>query len=718
MKQPLRIFLSAVFLFTFFHASTASSIDKAYRALKIYDYFTARKGFYKAIKKHPLEAGYGLSVLFYKTDNPFHNYDSAYKYIEVCRNNYLRLPSKERPALKNKYGINDTVIHNIRDSIQYKAFKNILVAVKRSSIAKLDSFIAFQSASLYLPEVLFLRDSSIFYSICLLNNSQAYEQYIVNYPESIFLQQVRLKLDKALYAEATPNHLPVEYEKFIHKYPKSTFITDAENNVFSFYLEKKDVKDLYKSIYKFPRNKNVANAWKLIYTLSVPEYSPQALNSFLEKYPDFPYKQTIEQEIALLGIKLYTIKQDGRYGFIDSTGTPYVLPYLDGVEEFSEGLCAAEFNGKFGYVNKAGEAVITFKYENAESFKRGLAMVQTGGKSAIIDRTGNYVALGYDDIADYSEGLAIVTKAGKQGAINSSGQLVIATAYDKIGDFSEGRAYILKNGKYGYIDKQSDLVIANLFEWAESFKNKLARVKFNNKYGVINNKGDFVLKPEYERIEEPLKNIFVLVKGIHYGFAESSGCMLTDIVFDYSSKLKVADLCDGKWLRIITEDDQNLMNLNGKKLFPEEAYEEVYLPKDGLIRFFSNDKYGFIDEHSKQVAIRPMYDEAGDFSGGIAVARKKDNVLLIDRNNKIIFSDKADDIEALDNNLFLITKGGLTGLVNKAGRLLLNCEFTNIEKTTSHLLMLEKQGKMAYYDPVRFDFIWKEKGFDNNKKME
>src|ERR1051326_3825384 len=59
----------------------SNSLEKGFDALKIYNYFEAKKQFTNALRHHASGAEYGLSVIFYRNDNPFFNIDSAYQYI-------------------------------------------------------------------------------------------------------------------------------------------------------------------------------------------------------------------------------------------------------------------------------------------------------------------------------------------------------------------------------------------------------------------------------------------------------------------------------------------------------------------------------------------------------------------------------------------------------------------------------------------------------------
>ena len=62
-------------------AGIAGPLDKAFEALRIFDYFKARELFTKQVPKHPAGAWYGLSVITGRADNPFYQLDSALTYV-------------------------------------------------------------------------------------------------------------------------------------------------------------------------------------------------------------------------------------------------------------------------------------------------------------------------------------------------------------------------------------------------------------------------------------------------------------------------------------------------------------------------------------------------------------------------------------------------------------------------------------------------------------
>ena len=98
----------------------------------------------------------------------------------------------------------------------------------------------------------------------------------------------------------------------------------------------------------------------------------------------------------------FPIVVDGKWGYIDHTGTIVVTPQFDLAWHFSEGLAFVRIggrdNGKWGCIDKTGKYIINPQFDDTWSFSEGLAAVKIGGrffeeegKGGYIDKTGKYV---------------------------------------------------------------------------------------------------------------------------------------------------------------------------------------------------------------------------------------------------------------------------------------------------------------------------------------
>ncbi|MGZ4118851.1 MAG: hypothetical protein ACXVPY_15290, partial [Bacteroidia bacterium] len=135
--NKLKTLLLLVLLFCVFFAK-ADKISKGYQALKIYNYFEAKNLFEKSLKSKTAPAAFGLSIIYYRNDNPFSNIDSAYKFIILCER-YYQSETEKNKLTYFKYGISLKSIDSIKTSIHHKAFE---FYKSKNSIADLEKFIA------------------------------------------------------------------------------------------------------------------------------------------------------------------------------------------------------------------------------------------------------------------------------------------------------------------------------------------------------------------------------------------------------------------------------------------------------------------------------------------------------------------------------------------------------------------------------------------------
>ncbi|MDP2386236.1 MAG: WG repeat-containing protein [Bacteroidota bacterium] len=683
---------------------SASKISKAYDALKIFDYFKAKKLFYSCLKKEPVLATYGLATIYQRNDNPFHNLDSAYKYIERSYDALLKQPPDFNKRLK-KFCLWDSCITGLRVVIHQKSYHYYLQKTKELSVPVLEQFISNQPHSVFIKEAIKKRDSIEFVLLKNTKKSMAIQRFINSFPESEYISVAYEDLDYFRYKEFTQLNNTNRIETFIDSFPKSKYLVYAEDKLFEIAFEQKRTNLLYKYIKQFPKNSHVESAWKNLYSLEVGTYSTNSLNYFITKYPDFPYKQTIEKELELAGVILFVVTKNAKEGFIDTSGKFIIAPEYEGLEEFSDGLSVALRDGKFGYINKAGEVVIPFEFEDAEAFKNGRAIVKKGQDCFLIDRSGNKASNYYDQISDFTENLAIVKLNGLYGAIDRNGKPEIAIQYKRLGDFSEEVAFAQKEEKYGYVDRKGFPVISFLYDWAESFKMSLARVKFNNKFGLINKTGEFVLPPVYDRIDEQVNGVYVIYRNNFYGFADSTGCLLSEVNNINPSSEKATELTNGKWLRLIQEDEQFLMNKNGKLLSEKEPYEEINLPRYGLSKVFINDKYGFVNERNRQV-IKPIYDDAENFVDSICIVKKKDVFSVINVFGTPLFSVKTNALEKLSPDYFMYTdEKNILTICNKKGEAVYFPTSDKVYVQNNRYLFSNDANTTTVYDLINTKFI-------------
>src|SRR5690554_1663673 len=144
-------------LFLFVGLITASChINKGFEALEIYNYFEAKKQFYKALKNNQSPAAYGLSLIYFRNDNPFHDMDSAYQYSLLSVESYGEVKEKKQQKWLEKfdYNLQKASAHRIElDEIGLQEAKTI------GTPESYDLFINKYPWSVHVPSAIEKRDS-------------------------------------------------------------------------------------------------------------------------------------------------------------------------------------------------------------------------------------------------------------------------------------------------------------------------------------------------------------------------------------------------------------------------------------------------------------------------------------------------------------------------------------------------------------------------------
>jgi len=161
--------------------------------------------------------------------------------------------------------------------------------------------------------------------------------------------------------------------------------------------------------------------------------------------------------------------------------------------------------------------------------------------------------------------------------------------------------WVMENGRYGYIDKTGKVVIQPQFENTMGFNEGLAATKLGGKYGYIDVKGNWIIKPQFD-----------------FTYMFSDGLAMVEI------NKKSA------WI-----------DKSGKIVIQPQEFEKTAIGfKEGRLAVKKAGKWGYIDRTGK-IAIETKFDEAKEFSGGVAQVVTADHQHhWIDANGKILWSQQ------------------------------------------------------------------------------
>ncbi len=683
----------------------SGKVEKGFEALSIYDYFKAKKFFSKSLKKATSPAAFGLSTIYFRTDNPFTDIDSAYKYIIISQNNYKFVEEKKRLKYQ-QFGLDSLRIDSLKKLINDKIFDSVLVT---QSLQEFEEYINIHKDAHNLETAILYRDSLAFIEAEKINTSIIYQAFCERYPKAEQYHIAKAKYEKALFEEETSSLTIPAYEQFIKNYPNSPYREDALEQIYFISTRNRTINAYYTFINQYPDHPKVDLAWRNIYHIYTKKYTPEILAQFTMDYPDYPFKSEILKDFNLLQTKYYPIQENGKWGFTNEYGEKVIRPEYESVGEFIEGYAVVQKNDKYGYINKTGNVVIKLIYDDAEAFEEGYAVVAKGENYGLIDKNGHqFLPFIYDAISIGDDDRILVSKNEKYGYLNIRGELAIPYVYDLAGDFENGYAYVGKNGKMGIINHLGKEVLPITFDWVENFENGLARFRQDDFFGLADKKGNIIVQSQYKYLGKPKQNRLLAIKGGKVGYLNSKGETVIPFDFDEYPGVQKASEFENNLAKVVFKKKVGLIDTLGKYAIPPQyneiklltkelaavntnnkwffynlpkrlaygnGFENIYTEQDSLIRFMDKALMGFVDI-SGRVVIPATYQSAEDFKGGFSI----------------------------------VSKDGLIGIINKQNEKVIPLSYSKIEYISPKVVALYVDGELNQYKNLKTGkVVWQAK---------
>jgi len=693
LYKQMRVILFILFLTCALNAG-ADKIKKGYQALEIYNYFEAKRLFEKSLKKKIVPASFGLSLIYYRADNPFHNIDSAYKYIVIANEKFPLLEDKQKLEFQ-LYGVDQVSLQHQRELVSGVLFNR---AVKQNNVEAMENFIQQNYWSTRVDSASFIRDSLAFEIAGNKNLSESYLTFIETYPTSVFSNQANARYQQTLYLESTSSNTLISYIDFVRKYPESPYRTDAEDKIFEIYTQTGTVQSFEKFIEDCPQNHNVGAAWKKLLNAHVQttSYSEESMTEFINEFPDYPFVQELEQEMKLANTLFYPFKSKDKWGFIDEFGEVRINPEFEDAEDFQEGLAVIKMNGKYGYINKSGKIIIQPVFDDALDFNEGHAVVEYHEKLGMINRNGEFIiSPRFEDLGNLRGGLAYFLKDSLYGYFDSKGIERIPPKYTDAYDFEEGKAVVSQNEFFGLIDAFGTTYIPMKYEELKQYEKDIYLAKLNDFWGMIHVSGDTILHFEFDYIGDMKNNRALVEKSGTFNYVSRQGIsVLPNWIPVYSEYRQLAEYKNG-YAKIYVDGKYNLIDTTGKKLFaqPKENIGDY----SSIIAASKAGKWGFINSTGNQV-IPYNFSFANSFNGAAAIVMADPFYGLVNKSGQYIIQPFYEEMSFINDTLILAKSRGNFGLMNIQGDTLLNFVYINIEPISDKIVLIEGGGEMNYFD--------------------
>lgn len=422
---------------------------------------------------------------------------------------------------------------------------------------------------------------------------------------------------------------------------------------------------------------------------------------------------------------LFRIEENGRYGYIGSTGKDVIQPIFRSANDFAEGLASVRINGKYGFIDATGKFVIQPMYDYATAFSEGLAIVFNNGKPFYIDKKGKRAfASEFTRQEPFKNGRAKVETETHQGYVDKKGKFLIDTVYSRIRPFIEGYAvvqqlylkkgtnryeraewavidsagrFLIPFGRYKEIDDLSDgyFKIYTQPESSDSTGN-------SSKSGFVDKTGRLVFT------RESINNCFVS-GNVHCGLAKMS-------LYKYwiPEEADVSWSSDKSYIGFINMNATVVVNDVSYKYGEDFSDNRAFVRGDELF-------YSIIDTKGQVIASKSFDGmiEPG-FKQGLAFVRSSETNKwgAIDTNGKFVIEPQFDGIDEtglVNGNFFFYENkvGGnrkLTGIAKRDGTIILEPTMEAVDENgfVNGLVMCLIKGKLCYVNE-QGKVIWRQK---------
>lgn len=272
--------------------------------------------------------------------------------------------------------------------------------------------------------------------------------------------------------------------------------------------------------------------------------------------------------------------------------------------------------------------------------------------------------------------------------------------YDSIRVFSEGlfevsQYYNKKDGTtvHGLIDTTGKEVVPLKYHYMSSISDNCIRVGMDtdnnmdtgtpyfgwglDKWGFINTKNQTVIPFTYDKAEDFSEGLALVGKEYQYiqkgilGFPDSTATGYKIGFINHSGKVVVP---------LIYDDAKNF--------------------SEGLAVVIKDRKYGFVDKTGK-IVVPIIYDNAESFSEGLAAVSKNGKSGFINTQGKVVIPLRYDTVGEFKEGFAMIGQGEKEGLINKQGKIIVQPTYDYVGNFSEGLAVVyqvvnQNSGKSKY----------------------
>ena len=342
---------------------------------------------------------------------------------------------------------------------------------------------------------------------------------------------------------------------------------------------------------------------------------------------------------------VYTVIQDGLYGFYHADGTELTAAKFAYAEEFQDGMAVVSPKGspeRYGYINLDGRMAVSVRYSRAFPFAqdRAFAVREHGGALVLLDRGGRELAvfrnarLQPGDRIQFSEGLAVIPiqEIAEDGEDVPLVYLVVDLEGEEVCTLTD--AYV----DYGNGYHDGRIAVSEAGEWVEA--------------------GD----GSYRRFQ---------AKAGSWGYRDAAGELAEDYQYDEAAPFSEGIAAVGR-----REGEDRVLygfiDTEGGEILPLEYGGFVSFVNGSGAVLGENGLWAYVDD-AGQLLTGFYFDAVSSFAEDAARVRIGSRRMVVDRSGDVLFTAGGENILPCSGGVFPVQdEAGLWGVYSRSGELLVD----------------------------------------------
>ena len=373
-------------------------------------------------------------------------------------------------------------------------------------------------------------------------------------------------------------------------------------------------------------------------------------------------------------IRLFPVRVDRKWGFVDTKGNLVIRPKYDAVGEFGENSYTRfSLNGKLGIVQTNGTELFLGKGQDAD---------------VIDDST---VAIKVDTL---------------WGVRHIDGKELLPIAFDKVFKSDRGNYWVTKGAAKGVFGDQGQTVVPCRFQTVESVDSNLIKASTHDSDYYFSKKGKRLFKGRFDQFNHQ-----------YYPVVIDENNASTWKIFHLVSKQNFKGFnryspIDSIRFQLFSNDSSWVFNVQTGERFAVDINDEICVFNPNYLWFKRFGKVGILSLKGEQL-VRAEHD-AISFQNGVFIIWNGRRKGVIDgRGNKRLLPIY-ENISFHSSGLMILQNHGLLGCAKPSGQLLLKPAFSQLEYSDRQLRGY-RNGALVFVD---FDGRWNIKDEYEFKKVK